>query len=371
MEKYRCPCCGAAYNGKRCRECFYEPFTEEISHGLHTHEGEPLVISEPVEKPVKKVGASRRPGCGSYSGRRKSALPKWILPVAIVLTAIILRNALAEAAFDRIWDIPGGMDAELDSWNTIVRPEEFHSQTVLYDGDGIQVVADWDDGDPGVSEIPVYVRNDSGKDIWITSTWDSVNGYMAQYHFLACSIDAGDEAMTSIRVDDSDLADGNIETIAWLSFALEINDDSTYTTIGESPQIILRPDAAPDFVQPVYNGGTLIYQQADVQVFFTGKEGDDCEDGALLFRIENHSGHNVGIYTSEAYVNGESAGLYLFGELAPGTWGKRRMWLYALPDMGIADFRDIASLEIVLGISDCDSDEFLPESERISIPITK
>ena len=35
----RCPCCGAPYNGKRCRECYYEPFTEEIAHGLHTHEG--------------------------------------------------------------------------------------------------------------------------------------------------------------------------------------------------------------------------------------------------------------------------------------------------------------------------------------------
>ena len=40
----RCPCCGAPYNGKRCRECYYEPFTEEIAHGLHTHEGSSEIV---------------------------------------------------------------------------------------------------------------------------------------------------------------------------------------------------------------------------------------------------------------------------------------------------------------------------------------
>ena len=367
MEKYQCPCCGAPYNGKRCRACFYEPFTEEITHGLHTHEGEPLVISEPAERPIRKAGASRRPGCGDYSGRRKNALQKWILPVAIVLAAIVLRNALAESAFDRIWSVPVDMDVESDSWDAIVRPEDFHSRTILYDADGILIIADWNDGDPGASEIPVYVQNDSDKDIWITSTWDVVNGYMAQYPFLACSVEAGAQTMAEIWVDDSDLAQGNIETIAELSFILEVNDDHTYTTIGQSPRITLHAGVEPDFVQPTEAGGTLLYQQEDVAVFFTGWEGQTSEDGTLFFRIENHSGHNIWVCILEAYVNGEPADLFLFQKLEPGTWGKTDMMLYPLQDMGIEDFRDAASMEIVLGIQDYDSETLLGYSDLIEL----
>ena len=367
MEKYQCPCCGAPYNGKRCRACYYEPFTEEITHGLHTHEGEPLVISEPAKRPVRRAGASRHRECGDYSGRRKSALPKWVLPVVIVLAAILLRNALTEAAFDGIWNIPAATDVEPDSWDTIVRPEDFHGRTVLYDADDILIVADWEDGDPGASEIPVYVQNDSDKDIWITSTWDAVNGYMAQYNFLACSVGAGAQTMAKIWVDDYDLEEGNIETIGELSFVLEVNDDRTYTTIGQSPRITLRAGTEPSSVRPAEDGGTLIYQQEDVAVFFTGWEGQTSEDGELFFRIENHSGRNVWVCTLESYVNGEPADLFLFQELAPDTWGKTDMMLYPLQDMGIEDFRDVSSIEIVLGIQDYDNETLLGYSDLIEL----
>ena len=43
MAKYICPSCGAPYNGKKCRNCAYESFSEEIAHNFHVHEGEPLV----------------------------------------------------------------------------------------------------------------------------------------------------------------------------------------------------------------------------------------------------------------------------------------------------------------------------------------
>ncbi len=70
----------------------------------------------------------------------------------------------------------------------------------------------------------------------------------------------------------------------------------------------------------------------------------------------------------ETYVNGESADLFLFDELAPGAWGKCEMWLY---DAGVERVRDITSLELVLGVLDHDTDELLLESKRVSIPVTK
>lgn len=54
MARYVCPSCGASYNGKRCRSCNYEHFSEEIAHGGHSHRGEPLVIDGPVRKPIPK-----------------------------------------------------------------------------------------------------------------------------------------------------------------------------------------------------------------------------------------------------------------------------------------------------------------------------
>ena len=54
MAHYTCPSCGERYNGRLCRSCLYEHFTEEISHGNHTHEGEPLVIDAPVRKPIRR-----------------------------------------------------------------------------------------------------------------------------------------------------------------------------------------------------------------------------------------------------------------------------------------------------------------------------
>ena len=52
MAKYICPSCGAPFNGKKCRNCAYESFSEEIAHNLHVHEGEPLVIHDTTRRPV-------------------------------------------------------------------------------------------------------------------------------------------------------------------------------------------------------------------------------------------------------------------------------------------------------------------------------
>lgn len=54
MRKLSCPSCGAGFNGKRCRSCGYEHFSEEIAHRGHTHRGEPLVIDSPVRRPIPR-----------------------------------------------------------------------------------------------------------------------------------------------------------------------------------------------------------------------------------------------------------------------------------------------------------------------------
>lgn len=82
MARYKCPACGAAYNGKRCTACYYEYFTETIAHGNHTHRGEPLVINAPVRKPIRR----RDPfGCDRRTRRRLSPVAKLLITVSLIL----------------------------------------------------------------------------------------------------------------------------------------------------------------------------------------------------------------------------------------------------------------------------------------------
>lgn len=362
----RCPCCGAPYNGKRCRECYYEPFTEEIAHGMHTHEGEPLVIEEPEDRPVRRSVPTRQKGCKTYAGRRKKTMPKWLWPILIVLAVMAIQYALYAAVSERVNSVSSLWSDDEDIWEpeteTVIRPEDFHHQTVLYDRDGILAVADWRDGDAGKEEIPVYLRNDSDRDVMLMSAMDNVNGYMTQYRLLFSEVKAGQEEMTSIWVSDTELEGGNIEKIGKISFRLEVTDDNDYSLLDTTPPITLYADK--NIVQPVESGGTTVLEGADVTLTYTGSEGDD----ALWFRVENRSGRNIWLYTMDTYVNGESSDLFLFDELAPDTWGKCRIWL---GDADIKGIQDITSLELVLGILDHDTDELLVESEPISIPITK
>lgn len=100
MDRNRCPACGAArYTGGRCRQCNYEPFTEEIAHGNHYHVGEPLVL----KTPPKAVPPGQ--GCESFSGPRKPWPLKGILAVIAVAVAIGL-----------IFLVPGGIFLAAVGW---------------------------------------------------------------------------------------------------------------------------------------------------------------------------------------------------------------------------------------------------------------
>lgn len=82
MKRDRCPACGAAgYHGRRCGQCLYEPFMEEIAHRTHYHAGEPLVL-DTRPRPV-------RPGqsCASYPGKRTKSFPTQAL---LILLAVVL-----------------------------------------------------------------------------------------------------------------------------------------------------------------------------------------------------------------------------------------------------------------------------------------
>ncbi len=76
------------------------------------------------------------------------------------------------------------MERRRDTWETgaITRPRISTTRPSWHDKDGILAVADWKDGDTYTEEIPVYLRNDSDRDVMLMSSMDCVNGYMTEYH---------------------------------------------------------------------------------------------------------------------------------------------------------------------------------------------
>ncbi len=66
-------------------------------------------------------------------------------------------------------------------------------------------------------------------------------------------------------------------------------------------------------------------------------------------------------------MNGESADLFLFDELAPDAWGKCEMWLY---DAGVERVRDITSLSWCWASWIMTPMSFAGK-QAVSIPVTK
>ena len=83
MKRDRCPACGAAgYRGRRCGQCLYEPFMEEVAHRTHYHAGEPLVLD------ARPKAVRPGQGCASYPGRRTAG--KFPAKALLILLAVLL-----------------------------------------------------------------------------------------------------------------------------------------------------------------------------------------------------------------------------------------------------------------------------------------
>lgn len=364
MARYKCPACGSPYDGKRCRECCYEPFTEEVAHRNHYHEGEPLVIKKaPARKPVRPT---EKRSCDTFPGKRKKKLPVWLRVILILL--------FLTYGVDILFGIAGSLmvnnsKSDIFSGYAEVEPEPILPEdgTVLFDEGDILVVADWRDGDPYADTIPVYVRNDSSRDIRVSAQLVSVNGYMTENSFLYCSAEAGRSAMDTLWLDLEDLEDAGIKEASRISFCLNIYDADSYETIVTSDMITLRTDAV-ETPAPAEDG-TVLYEENGIQFVYTGCIGETCADGELRFYLENNTGRFMNLYIDDVLVNGESADLFMWQELPPDCKAITYIDLYSLEDSGIETVAAIHTVEFVLGISDRDDWDFLFQSEPLRISL--
>lgn len=358
MARYLCPSCGAAYNGKKCRQCLYDHFTEEISHGNHVHEGEPLVIDAPVRKPVKWKDPF---GCEKRTRKKH--------PIAGFLVLLVMINALLPML--RSW----GQELEaIEGLHIAAEPEPVaipENCTVLYDDGEVAVYAQWDQGQVFEDRIPFYVKNDSRRDMVVQSRYVVVNGILLEYSSLFASPDRGTTEMVSFYLSQTDLDNCGIEAIETLTFYIEVHEDGDYENIITAEPVTLRASVEPDAVLFTKPEGETVYDQDGIHVEYLGYTPNKYHpevftDGNFLFYAENNTDLPLMLYLTETALNGEAANLSLWCEMPPHTQGVTSAYIYYFGQEELT-YQDLHTLSFRLNIDQPGLSEYSVETDLIQV----
>ena len=358
MAKMKCPSCGQPFNGKRCRNCMYEVFTEEITHGLHTHEGEPLVIDAPQRRPIRR----KNPFVwDKRTRRRNSASP--LVGVAVALV-IALAVPLAEWVGDNL-SPKETVRPDLDSpeWVWSLEPEPIpetlsdlidqaienaageapqpDAQTpdwwdtgmVLLDSADLRVVADWQDGNGFAGQIAVAVENRTGMDVWLDLDDLVVNGFSMQYGDIYAEAEPGQTGTGYFYLDETEVMDAGITQFQEISFRLDVIDDESYETVDSRP-VVLYPECDP-----------------------------------LRLYLENGTDYPLAFYAPQGTVNGKEADLFLWAEVEPHSRAIVRVSLYDVYNLGMTDWSELKQATLDLEVARQDGEPYLTGLSPVSFAI--
>lgn len=377
MARYKCPCCGAAYNGRKCSSCYYEQFTEEIAHGNHTHKGEPLVVKAPVRQPIPRkdpFGCEPKTRKKTRNKFRRPGLSFLILCL-VFLSPILTRLLGAVAMVDDLLSAPEPEPEPGSHWDAeITVPED---SLVLYQDEDFLIAAGWQDGQEFPGDFPVYVRNDSSRDIAVSAREIWVNDYFLEYSYLYCDVQEDTTGMGSFYLEERDRLNTGIGAVQDISFCLNIYDTETYETLVETPMIHLTaavPEGASLGTEPE---GEIIFEQEGIRVKFLGfaysPDSYDpyaFEDSALLFHIENDTQQHLSFSIEEPSFSGNEVDLFLWSDLLPGTKAVSSIHLYGLDQEGIYSVEDIPQFTFRLRIDDWEDYQFTILTDPITVSVT-
>ncbi|MDY4509012.1 MAG: hypothetical protein SPD95_09865 [Candidatus Faecousia sp.] len=342
MAKQICPSCGKPYNGRRCKVCLYENFSEELSHGLHTHTGEPLVIEDTARKPIPRrdpLGCDRRT-------KKRSVLPL-ILTLIVVAAGVGILSAILHSPV-------------AESVRTIAELSEQGSpdfETTLYAEDGITITTNWKDGQEYGDGFSISLRNNTKKNLTLYANQVIVNGYLLDRTHFSCNVRKGHTGQADFSLDEEELAYSGIETVQTMSICLLAYDSDSYKNVAEIGPLYLNAKTIPDFVQSDPDQGDVLYEDTELRVVFQGYQPssydqEDVSQGKLLLYLENASEHPVAFYLQQAMVNEKEADLSFWCELPAQTRTVAGMHLFALEDMGLQRLEQITDLTLQLQAAD-------------------
>ena len=240
------------------------------------------------------------------------------------------------------------------------------AETVLYEADGIKVTAkSLADGLLG-TEVKLLIENDSSKNILITSSSVSANGYMMPTAALYAEVAAGKKANESLTLMSSELDQCGIETLAEMQFYLQIQDPETWETI-KTTDLITLATSATGYTQSVDDSGDVLYNENGYKIVCKGLKQDIIWDGTVVFYMENNSSKAVSIYAENVSVNGFMQEVGLWSDLRPSTKMIDGMSMIDLSDLEITNIDEIKTIEFNLRIVDAETWEDIVTTDAMTL----
>ena len=230
MTRYNCPSCGARYNGKRCRACYYENFSEEIPHGTHVHKGEPLVIDAPARRPIPRKDPF---GCEKTSG--KPVFPKRekkSRPFAGLFSIFLLIYSLLPMVRD--WGLQ--LEArESASQMEIIQSEEL---VEVYRQKPIVVYIPREELRDLTDGIKIWVQNDSSRDIHVDLKQASANGFVMENASLQIRSSGKSWGMGTLYLNET--PPGSADGKQTVTFSMTVLDDLDMVLLETIPISLIR-----------------------------------------------------------------------------------------------------------------------------------
>lgn len=211
MAKYKCPSCGEVYNGRKCRSCLYEHFTEEIAHGNHTHEGEPLVIDAPVRKPLPRKNPF---GCEKQT-RKKNSTAVFVLLLAIVNFLMPVLGNL----WNRLEATERPAASITATPEPILQPE---NMVIFHQEDGITIFTTPEQLAHPTKDFSLSVHNESDMAVTVSAGEIQINGIALPHAALVCKARPGEIGRGWLETDAKEWEAAGIQRIHTLSFDLGV-----------------------------------------------------------------------------------------------------------------------------------------------------
>ena len=350
MARYVCPSCGSPFNGKKCKNCAYESFSEEITHRTHVHQGEPLVIQGQTRKPIPYKDPFDCPRQERKKGKRKG------LPTAAVIA--ILGLFLANPFGLLMRRLTGSDYVALPPIREQVESVSLPlNGATLLDNEDFTIIAQWEDGE--TDSIPLYIVNHTDRDYVFLLERLFVNGLcLSDFASLYIEAAPGETVSGQLWLSQKGLAAGNIAQIQNINFDLTAYDDNDDTA---DPiylnDLTIQGNAAPDYRhtlalprKPIYDSGDLVlYGLGPISDYFSE---DQLIDSSILLCAKNNTDQDMQLLGEDIQVNGKDTEAFLWAELPAQSTSVFCLELYSIPQ---EDWNSLRKITAVLTVQTQDT----------------